>query len=134
MPDKIIKSRKFQIVARGLAPDNKKRLSLSKALPGTGVTFNVYVNPLGQIILDPRKAVPAHEVWIFEDKAVLASIKRRLKQTAQGKTKALTTAPPAPPKTPRAGGQRQAINAAAGMWKNRGDLPDFQKLRAEWES
>jgi len=89
MTDTIIKDRRFQIVARGLAPDNKKRLSLSKALADTGVTFNVYVNTLGQIILDPHKTIPAHEAWIFEDKAVLASIKRGLKQAAQGKTKSL---------------------------------------------
>ena len=26
-----------------------------------------------------------------------------------------------------------AIDRAAGMWKDREDLPDFQKLRAEWD-
>ncbi len=25
------------------------------------------------------------------------------------------------------------IRAAAGMWKDRRDLPDFDKLRAEWD-
>lgn len=30
--------------------------------------------------------------------------------------------------------QRQtAIDRAAGMWKDREDLPDFRKLRAEWD-
>ena len=89
MNSAIIKDGRFQIVAEGLAPDSKKRLSLSKALADAGVTFNVYVNNLGQIILDPRKTVPAHEAWIFEDKKILASVKRGLKQAGQGKTKGL---------------------------------------------
>jgi hypothetical protein len=49
----------------------------------------MYVNNLGQIILDPRKTVPAHEAWIFEDRKILASVKRGLKQAGQGKTKSL---------------------------------------------
>jgi hypothetical protein len=89
MNDTIIKDPKFHIVAEGLAPDSKKRLSLSKALADASVTFNVYVNPLGQIILDPHKKVPAHEAWVFEDKEILASLKRGLKQAAQGKTRSL---------------------------------------------
>lgn len=85
----IIKDQKFQIVAEGLAPDGKKRLSLSKALADAGVVFNVYVNALGQIILDPHKKIPAHEAWVFEDKEILASLKRGLKQAAQGRTRNL---------------------------------------------
>ena len=85
----IIKDSKFHIVAEGLAPDSKKRLSLSKALADATVTFNVYVNNLGQIILDPHKNVPAHEAWVFENKEILASLKRGLKQAGQGKTRSL---------------------------------------------
>jgi len=89
MNSAIIRDGKFQIVAEGLSPDSKKRLSLGKALADAGVTFNVYVNNLGQIVLDPLKTVPAHEAWIFEDKKILASVKRGLQQAAQGKTKSL---------------------------------------------
>ena len=81
----VIKNQQFEIVAQGLAPDSKKRLSLSKALAKAGVTFNIYVNKLGQIVLDPQKAVPAHEAWVFENKQALASVKRGLKQAASGK-------------------------------------------------
>jgi hypothetical protein len=89
MTETVVKDQKFQIVASGLSPDSKKRVSLSKALADAGVTFNIYVNKLGQIILDPQKTIPAHEAWIFEDKKILASIKRGLKQAAAGKTKSL---------------------------------------------
>jgi hypothetical protein len=85
----IIKNQNFQFVASGLAPDSKKRVSLTKVLADAGVTFNIYVNKLGQIVLDPQKSVPAHEAWIFEDKKILSSIKRGLKQAAQGKTRSL---------------------------------------------
>lgn len=89
MTDTVVKDQKFQIVASGLSPDSKKRVSLSKALADAAVTFNIYVNKLGQIVLDPQKTIPAHEAWIFEDKKILASIKRGLKQAATGKTKSL---------------------------------------------
>ncbi len=29
--------------------------------------------------------------------------------------------------------RRAALRAAAGMWKNRDDLPDFDVVRAEWD-
>lgn len=29
--------------------------------------------------------------------------------------------------------RRDAVCAAAGMWKNRGDIPDFDAVRAEWD-
>src|SRR5579862_4174929 len=85
----VIKNRDFQFVASGLAPDSKKRVSLTKVVTDASVTFNIYVNKLGQIVLDPQKSVPAHEAWLFEDKKVLASVKRGLKQAAKGTTKNL---------------------------------------------
>lgn len=85
--ESVIKNQNFQFVASGLAPDSKKRVSLTKVVADAGVTFNIYVNKLGQIVLDPQKSIPAHEAWIFEDKKILASVKRGLKQAAQGKAK-----------------------------------------------
>jgi hypothetical protein len=85
----VIKNQNFQFVASGLALDSKKRVSLTRVIADAGITFNIYVNKLGQIVLDPQKSVPAHEAWIFEDKKVLSSLRRGLKQAAQGKTKSL---------------------------------------------
>jgi hypothetical protein len=85
----IIKNQQFEFVASGLAPDGKKRVSLSKALTDASVTFDIYVNKLGQIVLDPQKAIPTHEAWVFEDKKALASLKRGLKQAAHGKIRSL---------------------------------------------
>jgi len=64
MANTLIKNRKFEKVAQGMAPDAKKRLTLGKALADPEVTFDIYVNQLGQIVLDPRKSIPAHEAWV----------------------------------------------------------------------
>lgn len=32
-----------------------------------------------------------------------------------------------------AGGRKTALDRAAGMWRDRSDLPDMAKLRREWD-
>ena len=70
-------------------PDAKKRLSLGQVVEEPGVAYNVYCNRLGQIVLDPVKAVPAYEAWLFENKAALASVRRGLAESAAGRTRNL---------------------------------------------
>ena len=89
MANALIKNRKFEKVAQGMAPDEKKRVTLGKALADPEVTFDIYVNKLGQIVLDPRKSIPAHEAWIYENPKVLQSFNQGLKEAAEGKTKSL---------------------------------------------
>ena len=38
-------------------------------------------------MLDPVKAVPAYEAWLFENKPALAAVKRGLAESAAGRTK-----------------------------------------------
>jgi len=52
-----------------------------------GVAYNIYRNQLGQIMLDPVKAGPVDETWLYENKPALASVKRGLAQSAAGRTK-----------------------------------------------
>ncbi len=80
----VIKNPDFQLVSEFAQPDAKKRLSLGAALSGV-TAFNVYRNTLGQIILDPVKAVPASEMWLYENAQALASVKRGLRESAEGK-------------------------------------------------
>ncbi len=82
----VIKDPDFELVAEILKPDAKKRLSLGSAGTPAGAAFNVYRNRLGQIVLDPVKAVPAYEAWLFENKKALASLKRGLAESAAGRT------------------------------------------------
>ena len=89
MANTLIKNRKFEKVAQGMAPDAKKRLTLGKALADPEVTFDIYVNQLGQIMLDPRKSIPAHEAWVYENPKILESFNKGLKEAAEGKTEYL---------------------------------------------
>ncbi|MGA9544247.1 MAG: hypothetical protein WBQ85_11805 [Candidatus Sulfotelmatobacter sp.] len=82
-PSAVIKDPDFQLVSEFAQPDAKKRLSLGEVLSGTA--YNIYRNPLGQIILDPVKAVPASEMWLYENPQALASVKRGLRESAEGK-------------------------------------------------
>jgi hypothetical protein len=81
----IIKSSDFELVSEFTQPDAKKRLSLGEALRGA-TAYNVYRNPLGQLILDPVKTIPAHEMWLYENPQALASVKQGLRESAEGKT------------------------------------------------
>lgn len=47
--------------------------------------YRIYRNEDGQILLDPQVMVPAREAWLFKNKKALASVRRGLKQAAEGK-------------------------------------------------
>ncbi len=81
----VIKSADFRLVSEFAQPDAKKRLSLGEAL-ADATAYNIYCNPLGQIVLDPVKAVPASETWLYENPRALASVKRGLRESAEGKS------------------------------------------------
>src|SRR5208337_5106969 len=80
----IIKNADFQLISEFVQPDAKKRLSLGEALRSV-TAYNIYRNSLGQLILDPVKAVPASEMWLYENAEALASVKRGLRESAEGK-------------------------------------------------
>jgi hypothetical protein len=81
----VIKNTDFQLVSEFAQPDAKKRLSLGEALRGT-TAYNIYRNPIGQIILDPVKTIPASETWLYENPTALASVKQGLRESAEGKS------------------------------------------------
>jgi hypothetical protein len=81
----IIKDSDFQLISEFAQPDAKKRLSLGEALDGA-TAYNIYRNPLGQLILDPVKTVPASEMWLYENAQALTSVKQGLRESAEGKS------------------------------------------------
>jgi hypothetical protein len=81
----VIKDTDFQLVSEFAQPDAKKRLSLSAALTDA-TAYNIYRNPLGQLILDPVKTIPASEMWLYENPQALASVKQGLRESAAGKS------------------------------------------------
>ncbi|MBU1145912.1 MAG: hypothetical protein KJ971_08710 [Firmicutes bacterium] len=81
----IIKNTDLTRVAEGIKPDSKKRVVLPKALVGEGITYHIYSNSNGQIILDPQITIPASEAWLFNNQDAIASVRRGLSDAAQGK-------------------------------------------------
>ncbi len=86
MNSAIIKSADFHLVSEFVQADAKKRLCLGAALGAAGA-FNVYRNGLGQLILDPVKAVPESEAWLHENPKDLASVRRGMQQSARGQVR-----------------------------------------------
>jgi len=83
--DTIIKDMDLTIVAESVKPDTKKRVVLPKALIEEGITYHIYTNKFGQIVLDPQVTIPASELWLFKNPSALASVKQGLADVAQGK-------------------------------------------------
>jgi hypothetical protein len=81
----ILKNSEFELVSEFAQPDAKKRLSLGEAAAGARA-YNIYRNPLGQLILDPVKTIPASEMWLYENPEALASVKQGLREVAEGKS------------------------------------------------
>lgn len=79
----ILKDTNFDLVTEFVKPDNKKRITLGvRASMGA---FNIYLNKVGQFVLDPVKAVPASEAWLYENKKALTAVQKGLKASAAGK-------------------------------------------------
>jgi hypothetical protein len=83
----IIKNTNFKKVADSVKPDAKKRVVLQKVQIPEGITYHVYENSMGQIILDPQVTIPASEAWLFNNPEALASVKRGLTDAAKGHVK-----------------------------------------------
>jgi hypothetical protein len=81
----IIRNTDFKGIARNVKPDAKKRVVLPKALVKDDITYHIYCNSLGQIVLDPQVTIPASEVWLFKHPEALASVRRGLSDAKNGK-------------------------------------------------
>ena len=75
----IVKDVHFEQVAE-VRTDAKNRIPLGKAVLNVGEVgyYKVYLNGLGQIILDPQATIPAHEQWLFKNKKAAQLIQEGL--------------------------------------------------------
>jgi len=69
-----------------LVEDVAKINSVRKNAWAGATAFNIYRNAVGQIVLDPVKAIPAAEAWLWENPKALAAVRQGLKESAQGQT------------------------------------------------
>jgi hypothetical protein len=81
----VIKDSDFKKIADSVKPDAKKRVTLGNIQVREGITYHVYSNSIGQIILDPQVTIPASEIWLFNNPGALASARRGLSDAAKGK-------------------------------------------------
>ncbi len=70
-----------------LTIDSRKRVPLGRLLSDDSVSlFNASVID-GKIILEPMRAVPAKEAWLYKNPEALASVLQGLKESGAGKVK-----------------------------------------------
>jgi len=80
----IIRDTNLTRIAGSVKPDNRKRVILPKTLIKEGITYHIYINSVGQIVLDPQVTIPASELWLFENKEALASVDRGMAESMNG--------------------------------------------------
>ena len=81
----VIRDSNFKKIADSVKPDAKKRILLHRLQIQEGITYHVYSNSFGQIVLDPQVTIPASEAWLFSNPDALASVRRGLADAANGK-------------------------------------------------
>ena len=81
----VIKDIDFEKIADSVKPDAKKRILLHKAQIDEGISYHIYRNSFGQIVLDPQVTIPASELWLFKNPEALASVRRGLSDAANGR-------------------------------------------------
>lgn len=68
----IIKDVNFTKIAENVKPDSKGRVYLPKIMVKEGITYHIYINSYGQIVLDPQMIIPASEGWLLEKTPALS--------------------------------------------------------------
>jgi len=81
----VIKDTVFEKVADSVKPDTKRRVVLQGIQIQEGITYHIYKNTIGQIVLDPQVTIPASEIWLFKNPEALASVMRGLSDAKEGR-------------------------------------------------
>jgi len=63
-----------------LTVDSKKRISLTKLLPEGKISSVRAYKENDKIVLEPMIEIPAHEVWLYQNKDALEKVKKGLSQ------------------------------------------------------
>ncbi len=83
MPDSVSVNDSFdEIGTRTL--DDRNRLTLGGIFKGCK-RVRIFKNARGELLLQPMVEIPAHEIWLFENKQALESVQRGLKEASEGR-------------------------------------------------
>jgi hypothetical protein len=64
--------------------DGRNRLTLGE-LPRGSKRVRIYKNDRGEVLLRPVVEIPASEAWLFENEEAFESVKKGIKDAAEGK-------------------------------------------------
>lgn len=81
----ILRDEGLKRIGGNIKPDAKRRVVLPAKLVNEDITYHIYANKLGQIVLDPQVTIPASEAWIFNNPDILASAKQGLSDVSEGR-------------------------------------------------
>ena len=81
----VIKDAVFKKIADSVKPDAKRRITLVSVKMQEGVSYHIYKNSIGQIVLDPQVTIPASEVWLFNNPEAISLVRQGLSDAAQGR-------------------------------------------------
>jgi len=70
--------------AKNLKLDNKKRITLGKFAASNITSYDVELKDNGVIVLYPKVEISVEESWLLQNKEALASVKRGLRDSANG--------------------------------------------------
>ncbi len=85
MTIEFIKDTNFKKASGNIKPDAKRRIVLPKINTLPDVTYQIYTNSLGQIVLDSQVTIPASEAWLYANEEAISAVRRGLQEAAQGK-------------------------------------------------
>lgn len=81
----IIRDTNFRELTR-VRIDSKRRIGIPKAAKQDAVdSYSVYINDIGQIVLDPQVTIPAAEAWLYKNPEALKGVCRGLEEAKAGK-------------------------------------------------
>ena len=73
------------MTAKIIQPDAKGRICIGKAAEGV-VGYQRIDEADGRIVLIPMAAIPARELWLYQNKESLESVQRGIEQSKKGET------------------------------------------------
>jgi hypothetical protein len=81
----IIKDEELTKVSDSVKPDSKRRVVLPSSVVRKDVTYHIYCNRFGQIVLDPQVTIPASEAWLYKNPVALKLVGQGLEDIAKGR-------------------------------------------------
>jgi hypothetical protein len=68
--------------------DDRNRLTLGEFMKGSK-RVRLYMNERGELFLQPVAEIPASELWLFQNREAIESVKKGLKDAAEGRVSKL---------------------------------------------